>query len=172
MSVGWTGDKGTGKGFGNATRLDIDARHLGRPDKFDGTDSTFKDWSVVLRSSATLANSDIGAVLKAAGMGNALRKFEMSENERMASIDLYHLLLNLCTSIAFAKVVNAAESEGALAWKSIIDRWDPKMRTRQAGILLGVFKWSFLATSWVGWRALSVSASGVRLSRDLKSQRT
>ena len=136
--------KGGGKGYGiSSTRLGIDARQLGRPDKFDGVDSKFKDWSVVFRSFASLANSDIAAVMKDAELCTALRNAEMSDSGRVASTDLYRLLLNLCIGTAFAKIVNAGEGEGALAWKAIIDRWDPKMRTRQAGILLSVLKWSF-----------------------------
>ena len=82
-------------------------------------------------------------MLREAELGTARRNAEMSDSERVASSDLYHLLLSLCTQTAFEKVVSAGELEGALAWKAIIDRWDPKMRTRQAGILLGVLKWSF-----------------------------
>ena len=67
---------------------------------------------------------------------------DLNETQRIASNDLYHFLLSLCTGTAFAKIVNAGESEGGLAWKAMIERWDPKMRTRQAGILLSVLKWS------------------------------
>ena len=138
--------KGAGKGFGvntNATRLGIDARQLGRPDKFDSSDAKFKDWSIVFRSYASLANSEIAVVMKSAELGEPVSNAELSEERRQASVELYHLLLNLCTGTAFNKVVNSGESEGGLAWKAIIERWDPKMRTRQAGILLSVLKWSF-----------------------------
>eukprot|EP00973_Karenia_brevis_P064076 8904139-Karenia_brevis.AAC.1 len=44
---------------------------------------------------------------------------------------------------ALGKVVNAGEGEGGLAWRSITNRWEPKLRTRQAGVLLGLLKWNF-----------------------------
>ena len=88
--------KGAGKGFGNAsTRLGIDARQLGRPEKFDGTDSKFKDWSIVFRSFASLANSEIAVVMKAAELGHAVSNADLNETQRIASNDLYHLLLSL-----------------------------------------------------------------------------
>ena len=69
--------KGAGKGFGGqqntGTRLGIDARQLGRPDKFDSSDAKFKDWSIVFRSYASLANSEIPVVMKAAEMGEPVR---------------------------------------------------------------------------------------------------
>ena len=134
--------KGAGEGFGTnpVTRLGIDARQLGRPDKFDSTDVKFKDWSIVFRSYASLANADIAAVMKSAELGEPVRNADLSDERRQASVELYHLLLNLCTGAAFSKVVNSGEGEGGLAWKAIIERWDPKLKTRQAGILLSVLK--------------------------------
>ena len=109
--------KGAGKGFGvnAATRLGIDARQLGKPDKFDSTDAKFKDWSIVFRSYASLANSEIAVVMRASELGEPVRNDELPDERRQASVELYHLLLNLCTGTAFNKVVNAGESEGGLA---------------------------------------------------------
>ena len=133
--------KGAGKG--DSARLGIDVKRLGQPDKFDGSDAKFRDWCIVFKSYVTVGNSEMGALLREAELGTARRNAEMSDSERVASTELYHFLISLCTQTAFEKVVNSGDGEGTLAWKAIIDRWDPKMRTRQAGILLGVLKWSF-----------------------------
>ena len=81
--------------------------------------------------------------MKAAELGDSVKNDELNDERRQASVELYHLLLNLCDGAAFSKVVNAGDGEGGLAWKSIVERWDPKLKTRQAGILLSVLKWSF-----------------------------
>eukprot|EP00973_Karenia_brevis_P010596 1435516-Karenia_brevis.AAC.1 len=63
---------------------------------------------------------------------DAVDKDNLDANLAAASLDLYHLLLSMTSGSALDKVVNAGEGEGGLAWRSITNRWEPKLRTRQA----------------------------------------
>ena len=47
-------------------RSAIDTRLLGKPNDFRGTDAEFVDWSVVLRSYASLVNPSLGELMKTA----------------------------------------------------------------------------------------------------------
>jgi len=47
-------------------RSAIDTRLLGKPRDFSGTDAEFVDWSVVLRSYASLVNPSLGELMKTA----------------------------------------------------------------------------------------------------------
>ena len=79
--------KGAGKGT-DSTRLGIDVKRLGQPDKFDGSDSKFRDWCIVFKSYVTVGNSEMGALLREAELGNARRNADMSDSERAASTEL------------------------------------------------------------------------------------
>ena len=39
-------------------KIGVDTRNLGRPSQFNGTDSAWRDWSVVFRSYAALVHPD------------------------------------------------------------------------------------------------------------------
>ena len=40
-------------------------------------------------------------------------------------------------------VTNAGTSEGFLAWEKLIEFYEPTVRTKQAGQLLGILSWDF-----------------------------
>ena len=137
---------GKGKGAGG---LSIDARQIGKPEIFDGTGSKFRDWSIVFRSYATLANPLLGDLLRRADAytgsedDEPLNNASMNEVTATASRDLYHLLLSLCRGVALDKVINATEGEGATAWSMLVSRYEPKLKTRQAGLLMSILKFDF-----------------------------
>eukprot|EP00959_Pyramimonas_sp_CCMP1952_P318512 6664635-Pyramimonas_sp.AAC.1 len=67
----------------------------------------------------------------------------MDAEDQQASRDLYHLLLSLTRGAALDKVCNAGVLEGAYAWRLLVDRWGPRLRSRAAGQLLEMLRWSF-----------------------------
>ena len=120
--------------------LVLDTRNLGRPCQFNGTDSAWRDWSVVFRSYAALVHPAL--------------KDEMQRVERLSTAetnagllegDLYHLLLHSTSGPALDRVVNAGSAEGLRAWQLLVERYDPHIRSRTAGQL-----WSQLQIDFSG----------------------
>ena len=65
-----------------------------------------------------------------------LRAGQLDEDVQGAMGDLYHVLVNITRGSALDKVVNAGEFEGLEAWRQLVQRYDPTLRSRQAGHLL------------------------------------
>ena len=57
----------------SSNRLTVDARQLQKPDIFEGEDKKWKDWSLIFKSYAGLANPDIPAIMKKAEYGEPCR---------------------------------------------------------------------------------------------------
>jgi hypothetical protein len=63
--------------------------------------------------------------------------------ERQASEQLAFILVMICRGAALDQVVNAGPAEGAGAWRSLCRRFEPRVKTRFAGILLGILNFDF-----------------------------
>ena len=61
----------------------------------------------------------------------------------LAARRLYTLLIHSCKGAALDRVINAGPGEGLLAWKDMVERFEPRQRTRQAGLLQALMAWSF-----------------------------
>ena len=98
------------------TRSAIDTRLLGKPNDFRGTDAEFIDWSVVLRSYASLVNPGIGELMKTAETTeDIVEEVGLNPTEVESSSVLYFILLHLCKGPAMTIVVNAGHGQGAVA---------------------------------------------------------
>ena len=88
---------------------------------------------------------------------------------------MYHILLSLTRGIALDKVINAGDMEGARAWKLLLDRWDLKLKSRQAGFVLALLRWSFSGDILARIEAFErecqtyASQTGSSLSEDIKA---
>ena len=120
-----------------------------KPEMFDGTASKFRDWAIVFRSYASLANPIISVLMKEAEAYTGapdeqpITNVSLTETKATASRDLYHLLLSLCRGVALEKVINATDGERALAWSMLSSRYEPKLKTRQAGLFMTILKFDF-----------------------------
>ena len=119
-------------------KLGIDTRNLGRLDYFDGTDARWRYWSIVFRSYSLLVNPVLGQLMAQAERLDhpALQSTLSTDEHKEATGELYHLLLHLTKGSALDRVVNAGQSEGLEAWRSLAQRFDPRIRSRAAGQLL------------------------------------
>ena len=127
------------------TRAVVDTRGLGKPDSFDGTASKWRDWKVVLTAYTAAVNTDLAALMVAAEttedpIQNAVLG---TLGEREASEQLAFMLVMLSTGAALDQVVNAGPSEGATAWRSLCRRFEPRIKSRFAGALLGLLNFDF-----------------------------
>ena len=63
--------------------------------------------------------------------------------ERAASEQLGFILVMVCRGPALDQVVNSGSGEGLVAWRSLCRRFEPNVRSRFAGVLLGVLSFDF-----------------------------
>ena len=125
-------------------QLSVDARQLGKPEVFTGEDKKWRGWELIFRSYATLVNSRLGDLMRQAESSPiAVDMPVMSDEERRAGRELYHILISLVRGPALDKVVNAGEYNGLEAWRLLSDRYDPKIRSRTAGQLVHLLRWNF-----------------------------
>ena len=67
----------------------------------------------------------------------------LSEKDRRAGRELYHILISMIRGQALDKVVNAGRFNGVEAWRLFTDRYDPKIKSRTAGRLVTLLRWNF-----------------------------
>lgn len=58
----------------------------------------------------------------------------MPQNERDCSVDVYYMLMMLCTSTALTQIINAGSQEGLEAWRLLVETHEPSSLTRSAGL--------------------------------------
>ena len=95
-------------------KVGVDTRNLGRPFQSNGTDSAWRDWSVVFRSYAALVHPALKGEMQRVerlptGETNAAL---LDDDQVQASTDLYHLLLHSTFGPPLDRVVNAGSAEG------------------------------------------------------------
>ena len=126
-------------------KIGVDTRNLGRPSQLNGTDSAWRDWSVVFRSYAALVHPGLkDEMQRVERLSTAETNAGLLENEQVqASTDIYHLLLHSTSGPALDRVVNAGSAEGLRAWQLLVERYDPHIRSRTAGQLLSLLQLDF-----------------------------
>ena len=123
----------------------VDTRGLGKPDTFDGNSAKWRDWKVVMTSYTAAVNTDLATLMiQAESTEDAIQNAVIGTlGEREASEQLAFMLVMLCRGAALDQVVNSGPSEGATAWRSLCRRFEPRIKTRFAGALLGLLNFDF-----------------------------
>ena len=125
-------------------RSAIDTRLLGKPRDFSGTDAEFVDWSVVLRSYASLVNPSLGELMKTAETTeDIVEDVVLTPTEVESSSVLYFILLHLCKGPAMTIVVNAGDGQGAVAWRALCRRFDSSSRMKSASQMQSLLTFDF-----------------------------
>jgi hypothetical protein len=85
----------TPRGEESQGRANIDTRLLGKPDRFDGSDSSWKDWEFVTRSYLMAAIGGIGQGLQAAESEPSVQvqNVHLTAEQKGASAQLYFSLV-------------------------------------------------------------------------------
>ena len=112
---------------------------LGRPETFQGEETKFRDWAIVVRSYCSLINKDLRTLMTDAENSDtpAVRAV-IDPQYTDACVELYHVLLHLTRGPAMDRVVNAGEFEGLEGWRQLVRRYDPALRSRHAGNLMEI----------------------------------
>ena len=122
----------------------VDTRLLGKPERWNGNDSTWKDWRFIVRAYLQAAMPQIGVLLQAAEEGNvAVDNTSIPPTEQAASQQLYYVLVLLTHDRALDKVMAAGEGEGLLAWRQMHTQWEPKSRSRFTSMLVSILSSRF-----------------------------
>ena len=126
-------------------KIGVDTRNLGRPSQFNGTDSAWRDLSVVFRSYAALVHPALkDEMLRVERLSTAETNAGLIETEQVqASTDHYHLLLHSTSGPALDRVVNVGSAEGLRAWQLLVERYETHIRSRTAGQLLSLLQFDF-----------------------------
>lgn len=122
----------------------IDSRVIGKPETFSGEHAKWKDWSVKFRSYAAAHNERLGKRLKEVEelTEKVLNAAQTPEDAR-ASISLYYILVMVTAGVALDLVVNSGEQQGLEAWRRLVNRFEPRVRSRYAGLLLEILSSTF-----------------------------
>jgi len=122
----------------------LDLRALRSLDGFDGTQKAWRDWSLVVRNYAALVDPCLPPLMQAAEAGTAdVMNSLMDPANAAASEKLYFLLIVSCKGQALDRLVNAGNGQGVLGWRFLCEKYEPRARTRQAGLLQQLLGWSF-----------------------------
>ena len=116
-------------------KIGVDTRNLGRPSQFNGTDSAWRDWSVVFRSYAALVHPSLKVEMQ------RVERLQTAENNAGLIDD--ELVQASTDGPALDRVVNAGSAEGLRAWQFVVERYDPHIRSRTAGQLLSLLQFDF-----------------------------
>lgn len=122
----------------------VDTRVLGKPEKFDGEETKWKEWRFATRAylAAAVEGVEPGLTIDENSTQSVLNA-NMSQDEARMSCQLHFALVLLCTGRALDKAQGAGASEGFQAWRHLHTYWEPKSKPRLIGMLLGTFATQF-----------------------------
>ena len=94
----------------------VDTKMLGKSDKFNGTDATWKDWKFVARAYFSAVSGDLTKLMDEAESGNEVTILHLADPVlESAAKQLYYCLVLMTTGPALDRVQAAGDGEGALA---------------------------------------------------------
>jgi hypothetical protein len=122
------------------TQTKVDTRTLGKPDMFTGEEQKWQDWKTVVSAYCSVVDSQMGVIMDsiATGASTNLANIGLTSSETMMSAQLFYILVMITRGQPLTMVTNMGTSEGFLAWEKLIESYEPTVRTKQAGQLLGI----------------------------------
>ena len=123
----------------------VDTRTLGKPHMFTGEEQKWQDWKTVVSAYCSVVDQQMGVVMEAIATGAStnLSNIGLIASETMMSSQLFYILVMIMRGQPLTMVTNVGTSEGFLAWEKLIEFYEPTVRTKQAGQLLGILSWDF-----------------------------
>ena len=141
---GAAGDAPPGFGPGRPTGgPDRSLLGVGKPSDFSGKIDDWRDWCVVFEGFASAAVPGAEAGMTRAVEADAIvLNATLEASATRVSQQLYWMLLMLCKNSALQIVVGAGRGEGLEAWKQLVERYEPRLRTRYAAQLMKIMSFS------------------------------
>ena len=106
--------------LGTAAGQVVDTRVLGRPDKWDGSEKAWSTWSFVMKAYAGAIDQALSADMTTAECSTDVMSNDTMTGEKKArSVQLYFVLIMLCTGRALDRIANAPHGWGMEAWRML-----------------------------------------------------
>ena len=176
-TAGMTSPSGAAAGGAEATTQPlVDTRLLGRPKSFDGREASWRTFRFGFLGYCAAVDPELRAALAEAEqadlsvIGNAV----LDASRRRLSTQVYYMLALLAEEPVQRLLEHAGESEGFLAWRRLVDEFEPRTAGRQAGLLLGLLRFEFAGEPRTAMDEFDLmvreyeKSSGEQLSESLK----
>ncbi len=125
-----------------------DSRAFARVEKFSGLRSDWKTFEPVFRSFVSTQRHESALLMvkaENADPGDDLSNVSLDAGEEDSSRELHYVLTLTCLGDALDRVMNAGPGEGALAWRALVDEYDPRTALHASGAMCEVLKHVFTA---------------------------
>jgi len=133
------GSGAAGLNLGNPQQgpVQLDVRNIGKPELLTKQEE-WSNFGVVFRSFMGALFPNAVELMNAAEQTD--NAFHLNEQELALSKQLYHTLVMQCRNEPLTIVVNAggATSDGLLAWRALVRRYEPRIRSRHTGQLMHI----------------------------------
>ena len=114
-----------------------DSRHLDKPVPFDGRETSrrpFKFQIVAFCGAIDSRLKDLLVVDETRDVA-AMRDVHMDPNTRAHSAQLHYMLIMVCQESAQKLLEHAGDTEGEVAWRRLLDEYEPTTAGRQCALL-------------------------------------
>ena len=127
----------------------LDTRLLRGLERCDGTSKQWRDWRAIARSYFSCIYAKLQNQMFLAETDSQLDCWlgVQEAGNTLESRKLYTRLLHSSEGAALDRIIHAGPGEGLLVWKDLVKRFEPRQRTRQAGLLQALMAWSFAGDS-------------------------
>ena len=124
---------------GTAAGQVVDTRVLGRPDRWDGSEKAWPNWSFVMKAYAGAIDQDLSADMTTAECStDAMSNDAMTGERKARSVQLHFVLIMLCTGRALDRIANAPHGWGMEARRTLFLACSPKNNARFVVMMLEV----------------------------------
>ena len=118
------------------TETTFEAKTFGRPKQFDGSESQWRDWSFRFIAYCAVIDSELGRLMLAAQDREEVVDPGALRAEHVGIChNLYYMLAMLLTGSALTEIRHVPQHNGFEAWRRLTNRFEPRSRNRQLGIL-------------------------------------
>ena len=122
-----------------ATGQVVDTRVLGKSDKWDCSEMAWSNWSFVAKAYAGAIDQKLSDDMAMANVSTTvLNNDSMSPEAEARSVQLYFILIMLCTRRALDRIANAPHCWGMEAWRLLFQAYSPKNNARLVVMMLEV----------------------------------
>ena len=119
-------------------------RMLGKPAMFSGDRESWKGWSFTMKAFSAALSADLRNLMDQAGAHNAtILNATLSQEKQRWSRQLYYMMSLTMNGEALRRLQNVPEGEGAEAWRSFCDHYEPKTAARYLGMLRELLSFDF-----------------------------
>ena len=116
----------------------VDTKLLGKPRNFDGKEASWRTFRFGFLGYCAAVNPDLRQALAEAETADhtLIKNTVLDARRRQLSTQVYYMLALLAEEPVQRLLEHAGESEGFLAWKRLVEEFEPRTAGRQAGLLL------------------------------------